>query len=354
MSNNCLSQIEGCDAQNFTICEATLPADYHLRMSDLADSPDAQYAFHAAFVCKRLWDRGETLTYGFLRNSSACSMAYALPNTAVPAGKRLSFVLNDESDPLALEYSKKWVEANDDRERLQVQKDAVKAVLDRYATLMTLKFKYTDNVDEAKIKILFGGTLSSFAFVGNENLGNYESDGQNVNLGWFDIGTIIHEFGHVLGMIHEHQNPLGGISIEWDKDKVYKYFECSQGWTDDMINQQILDPFKKDGLTVNGTCFDPLSIMLYQYPSCLTKNGVGTKFNQRLSAYDVLWMHTLYGGETVHDLPTAVVRSTSKSPQEWYDSVYGEGSYQASLDLSNELRKEYTGQSCDYEASFMC
>ena len=35
--------------------------------------------------------------------------------------------------------------------------------------------------------------------------------------------TIIHEFGHALGMIHEHQNPLNN-SLQWNTDKVYQTF----------------------------------------------------------------------------------------------------------------------------------
>jgi len=51
-----------------------------------------------------------------------------------------------------------------------------------------------------------------------------------MNFGWFDDNTsdsefsrtVIHEFGHALGMIHEHQHPLA--AIPWDKDKVYTYY----------------------------------------------------------------------------------------------------------------------------------
>jgi hypothetical protein len=30
---------------------------------------------------------------------------------------------------------------------------------------------------------------------------------------------VLHEFGHALGLIHEHQNPVGGI--QWNKPAVY-------------------------------------------------------------------------------------------------------------------------------------
>jgi len=137
--SDCLSQIEGCDKSNFVVCETTFPPDYHFKLQSLPNK-EARSKFHAAFVCNKLWDKGTEITYGFLPASVVCEVAYSLPNQTAPPGKRLTPVLNEEySDPLALEYSKKWIEAPDESARLQVQKDAVKAVLDRFNSLVTLK-----------------------------------------------------------------------------------------------------------------------------------------------------------------------------------------------------------------------
>ena len=40
-----------------------------------------------------------------------------------------------------------------------------------------------------------------------------------MNLGFIDRGTILHEFGHALGLIHEHQSPASG-GFEWDREEV--------------------------------------------------------------------------------------------------------------------------------------
>ena len=40
-----------------------------------------------------------------------------------------------------------------------------------------------------------------------------------MNLGFLDGGTAAHEFGHAIGLAHEHQNPAGGI--QWNEEVVH-------------------------------------------------------------------------------------------------------------------------------------
>src|SRR5438128_1710060 len=64
---------------------------------------------------------------------------------------------------------------------------------------------------------------------GTDNLGIPKSR-PTMNFGWLRDDTedaeyervVVHEFGHALGAIHEHQNPKGGI--EWNLPAVYAYF----------------------------------------------------------------------------------------------------------------------------------
>ena len=42
-----------------------------------------------------------------------------------------------------------------------------------------------------------------------------------MNLGFVDRPTVLHEFGHSLGLIHEHQSPFKG-GFEWNREEVRK------------------------------------------------------------------------------------------------------------------------------------
>ena len=112
-----------------------------------------------------------------------------------------------------------------------------------------------------------------------------------MQFGWFDVATVLHEFCHALGLGHEHQNPYG-IGIDWNQEKVYEWARKTQGWDKAKTNSNIIVRYSKD-LTI-GTSYDPDSIMLYFYDGTLTKNGIGTKPNLRLSLLDVHYLASKY------------------------------------------------------------
>jgi hypothetical protein len=168
--------------------------------------------------------------------------------------------------------------------------DVVKKVIkERFAPICDLIFKFTE--DRGDIHIGFNPDIGSSSLVGTDC--KYES-GITMNFAWIDVGTIMHEFGHALGMIHEHQNPKGNL-IEWDKDKVYLWAENKQGWDKDKTDRNIIDRYSLDQL--NASNFDPNSIMLYFFPASLTKNNKGTSMNQTLSVEDARYIHSIYKGK---------------------------------------------------------
>ena len=120
-----------------------------------------------------------------------------------------------------------------------------------------------------------------------------------MNYGWLEDDTIddeyervvVHEFGHALGCIHEHQQP--NEDLKWDADAVYKYFSGSPNfWSKNEIDSNVLQKYSKNG--ISATPFDEDSIMLYQFPDYLFTDHKGTPNNIQLSAQDEQMIKTMY------------------------------------------------------------
>jgi len=176
-----------------------------------------------------------------------------------------------------------------------------------------LPFGYEGNSD---VRISFDPNEGCFSYIGI-NYRTIPQDKCTMNFAWFDVGTVLHEFGHLLGLEHEHQSPFGN-KINWNYPKLYKWGRKVQGWDKDEVDVQIVSPL--NGPDIYGTSFDPESIMLYYYPAKLTTDGKGTKQNIRLSPKDVLYISRLYPPRPSDIYPG----SRKKTPQEFYQEVYGE------------------------------
>jgi serralysin len=155
------------------------------------------------------------------------------------------------------------------------------------------------------IRITFtpGGSWSA---IGNRGLTfPFPERRENVNMptmnfGWIDENepetsiqaVVLHEFGHALGMVHEHQHP--DVTIPWDSAKVYQYYATTQDppWDEAIVNYNIFHRY--DRASTNFTAYDPSSIMHYSIPGDLRTDGITTPFNFTLSSLDISLIKTLY------------------------------------------------------------
>ncbi|KIW12685.1 hypothetical protein PV08_09963 [Exophiala spinifera] len=120
-----------------------------------------------------------------------------------------------------------------------------------------------------------------------------------MNFGWLTDDTsesefsrvIIHEFGHALGCIHEHQHP--NVELKWDVNAVYDYFMGPpNNWKKEVIDSNIFQ--KYDIASTRATAFDEKSIMLYMFDSNLFTDHRGTPNNVVLSSTDKQFIAKMY------------------------------------------------------------
>lgn len=144
-----------------------------------------------------------------------------------------------------------------------------------------LRFEFT-NAHDAEIRITFDQNDGAWSYVGTDAR-SIPLNEATMNLGFMDGGTTAHEFGHAIGLAHEHQNPAGGI--EWNEEVVIRALAGSPNfWDEATTRHNVLRKYSID--QVNGTQFDPDSIMLYFFPAEWTLNGIATKANEALSEID--------------------------------------------------------------------
>jgi hypothetical protein len=166
-----------------------------------------------------------------------------------------------------------------------------------------LSFQFGDD-PEAEIRVSFASDPgSSWSALGTDCLVEryFPRHQPTMSFGWLDDTTdeaelsrvIIHEFGHAIGCIHEHQNPKGGI--RWNEQAVLAYFAGPPNyWDEDAIRTNVLDKYSLR--TLNATELDPDSIMLYEFPASLTTTHQGTHSNTKLSPKDIELIREMYPG----------------------------------------------------------
>lgn len=150
----------------------------------------------------------------------------------------------------------------------------------------------------ADIRVSFAEKGWSWSMVGTDARQVHRARA-TMNYGWLEPGTgdreyqrvVLHEFGHALGMIHEHQNPAARGAIPWDVEKVYAYY-AQQGWSRDDVDRNIFDTYDAD--QTNFSSYDPESIMQYPVPDALTVGSFAIGWNTRLSPLDKEYMRRQY------------------------------------------------------------
>jgi len=131
--------------------------------------------------------------------------------------------------------------------------------------------------------------------------------------------TILHEFGHALGLLHEHQSPNANCDAEIDWDAAYK-IGVQIGWEKVQVDRNFRQLAMDTSL--NATAVDRKSIMHYSLPPTLFKRGKQSPCfvteNLEVSEQDRTFIASIYPPEAPIVVssapPTATVRGAARRP----------------------------------------
>ncbi len=164
--------------------------------------------------------------------------------------------------------------------------------------LANVTFDFRKDTNATDIRISFR-RKGSWSLIGTECRKEKNTSKPTMNFGWLtpessdlDVREVVlHEFGHALGLIHEHQNPVNGI--HWNKDVIYKELsEPPNEWDRATIDFNMFEGFSRQ--ETNYTQRDDKSIMMYPFPKRWTTDGFSTGFNSELSETDKKFIRRMY------------------------------------------------------------
>lgn len=200
------------------------------------------------------------------------------------------------------QYGLYWTNGSTIRIKFIGGSDYVRAKVKQYASYWTrhanLNFQFV-NYGRSDIRVSFVENGSSWSVIGKQAL-QMGSSQATMNFGWLNDRTpeyefkrtILHEFGHALGLLHEHQNPDGGIP--WNEEAVYNHYWRTQGWDQRTTYQNVIQRARRNATQFSD--YDPESIMHYPVSQSLTYGEYRVGMNHDLSPTDIAYVRKIYPG----------------------------------------------------------
>ncbi|MBA1229339.1 zinc-dependent metalloprotease [Pseudomonas viridiflava] len=101
---------------------------------------------------------------------------------------------------------------------------------------------------------------------------------------------VLHEFGHALGAVHEHQHP--DAKIPWN-EPLLRQLLAQAGYSEELIARNFLDQY--EAADFHYTAYDRDSIMHFDIPNALTLGDFEViNIGKTLSTKDIEFMKSIY------------------------------------------------------------
>lgn len=180
-----------------------------------------------------------------------------------------------------------------------IQRNKVKTVAVEWTKHANLTFDFSEAVtSDVRVGFEVGG--GSWSYLGTSSLAIPQKE-STINFGWLSEKTdiakeerqvILHEFGHVLGLVEEHLNP--NANIEWNKEAVYAGLSGPPNlWDNETIEKTIFKKFTVDDLP-DYRNFDPESVMHLGLPPNFYRSTHAIRPGLNLSESDKNFASKLY------------------------------------------------------------
>lgn len=183
----------------------------------------------------------------------------------------------------------------------QSLKDAIKKLILEWDDYVSLTFSFIDGKNGTiRIKT---DTNSNASQIGTDALA-MDADEPTMYIASRPTDSefrtaVLHEFGHALGLHHEHLHP--DANIPWNKPKVYKEYAEKWGMDKKTVDWNIFTPIS-DPLAITG--YDKTSIMHYPVEKELTDGNFEIPLNTEISHDDKRIMNYFYPIETPSPIET--------------------------------------------------
>ncbi len=170
--------------------------------------------------------------------------------------------------------------------------------MNAWAKTANVRFRESHSSPQVRIARAGGPDGGYWSYLGTDVLSIGPTEA-TMNLEAFTMNTpesefhrvVRHETGHTLGFPHEHMRKE--LVAKIDTPKAIAFFGATQGWSPAEVRQQVLTPLDESSLL--GTVPpDPLSIMCYQIPGTITKDGQPIIGGLDIDATDLAFAAKIY------------------------------------------------------------